>query len=92
MNITQRRALLDSLKGKFVLVEWTKADGSVKVCTIKHLVHSKFAGGHASKAQANTVAGKENYYTCVNVSDDKWCNVNLETLKKVKCNGKEYQI
>ena len=84
--------MLDSFKGKFVSVEWVKADGSTKSCTIKHMVHSKFAGGHASKAQANTVASKPQYYTAVDIIGDKWCNVNLETLKKVKCGSEEYQF
>ena len=85
MNIKERRELLDSLGGKFYSIEWVKASGELRSCTARHMQHDMFAAGHASKAQANTVAHKPNLYTMVDVTNEKWVNVNLNNLKHVRC-------
>lgn len=85
MSLENRRKLLDSFGGKFYSIEWVKADNSKRSCTARHLQHDMFAQGHASKANPSTVAHKKELYTCVDVTNHKWVNVNLNTLKHVKC-------
>lgn len=85
MNIKERRELLDSLGGKFYKIEWVKASGELRSCTARHMQHDMFAAGHASKASVSTVAHKANLYTMVDVTNEKWVNVNLNNLKHVRC-------
>lgn len=92
MNLEERRALLDSFGGRFYSIEWVKADKSVRSCTARHMQHDMFAQGHASKANVSTVAHKPEMYTCVDVSNQKWVNVNLCTLKTVHCGDVEIEL
>ena len=85
MTIQEKRDLLNSLAGKFTSVTWTKADGTETTRTIKHMQHDLFAAGHATLAQKSTVADKPEYYTAVCVKGQKWVNINLNTLSRVKC-------
>lgn len=85
MNIKERRELLDSLGGKFYSIGWVKASGELRSCTARHMQHDMFAAGHASKGNVSTVAHKENLYTMVDVTNEKWVNVNLNNLKHVRC-------
>lgn len=89
-NAEQKRALLDSFGGKFYSLDWIKKDGSLRSCKARHMQHSMFTEGHASKAKANPVAHKPGLYTCIDVSNEKWINVSLETLKHVKCGDIDY--
>ena len=84
-SIQQRRELLDSLGGKFYSVEWIKSNGELRSCTARHMQHDMFAAGHASKANVSTVAHKPEMYTCVDTTNHKWVNVNLNNLKHVRC-------
>lgn len=84
-SIERKRELLDSFKGKYVHIEFLKADKSLRVATVQHMQHAMFAEGHASKAQINTVAHKPNLYTMVDVTNEKWINVSLDKLRHVKC-------
>ena len=85
MSIQAKRELLDSFAGRFYSIEWVKSNGDIRSCTGKHMQHNMFAAGHASKAQANTVAHKPNLYTMVDVTNEKWVNVSLDKLRHVKC-------
>lgn len=85
MSIQAKRELLDSLGGKFYSIEWVKASGELRSCTARHMQHDMFAAGHASKANVSTVAHKPEMYTCVDTTNHKWVNVNLNNLKNVRC-------
>jgi len=86
MTDDQKRALLDSFKGKIWSAEWVKKSGEVRKATCKHMIHSAFAGGHASTAQKSTVAHKTQYYTACDLNKgEKWINIDLHSLKHVKC-------
>ena len=84
-SIERKRELLDSFKGKYVHIEFLKADKSLRVATVQHMQHAMFAEGHASKAHESTVAYKPQFYSCVDVNKKGWINCNLLTLKRVKC-------
>lgn len=88
-SIQSKREILDSFAGKFYSAVWVKSDGSVREATVKHLMHKLFAEGHASKAQANTVTHKPEYYTAVDCAKEGWINIDLRTLKHVKCGNNE---
>lgn len=89
MTLQDKRNLLNSLDGKFTSVTWTKADGTKTTRTIKHMQHDMFALGHASLAKESTVAHKPEYFTAVCVKGQKWVNINLNTLSKIKCGDVE---
>lgn len=93
MNLEERRALLDSFKGKIFSVEFVKKDNSVRKATCKHFVHKAFAEGHASLARENTVADKPEYFTAVELTkEEKWININMGTLIKIKCGEVEIEF
>lgn len=93
MTQEQKRALIDSFKGKIFSAEWVKASGEIRKATCKHMVHSAFAGGHASKAQKSTVAAKKQYYTAVDLDKaEAWVQINLDTLKHIKCGKDDYEF
>lgn len=92
MSCEQKRLLLDSLGGKYFSLDWIKKDGSSRSCVARHMQHDMFVGGHASKANPSTVAHKPNLYTCVDVTNHKWINVSLDTLKHVKCGDIDYSF
>lgn len=91
-TIEEKRRILDSLGGKFYSIEWVKADKSKRSCTARHMQHNMFVEGHASKAHVSTVAHKKEMYTCVDVTNEKWVNVNLNTLRHVKCGEIDYEF
>lgn len=92
MSIQAKRELLDSFAGRFYSVEWVKSNGEFRSCTARHMQHDMFAAGHASKAQANTVAHKPNLYTMVDVTNEKWVNVSLDKLRHVKCGAVDIEF
>ena len=93
MTLEQKRQLLDSFGGKIFSVEWVKKSGEVRKATCKHFIHSKFVHGHASRAEKNTVAHLPKYYSACDLGkDEAWVNLNLETLKKVKCGKVEIEF
>lgn len=93
MNTSQKRALLDSFGGKFFSVEFEKKDGSVRVANCKRMEHKAFTEGHASLAHGNPIAHKPEYFTACDVDkDERWININLEKLHKVKCGGIVYEF
>lgn len=92
MTVQQKRELLDSFKGKFIRIEFVKADKSLRIATVQHMQHAMFAEGHASKAHKSTVAHKPNYYSCVDINKKGWLNCNLETLKRVTCGDADYEF
>lgn len=89
MTCEEKRALLDSFAGKYFSIDWVKSNGEARHATVQHMQHKMFAGGHASKATVSTVAHKKNLYTCIDVAREGWVNINLDTLKRVKCGGVE---
>lgn len=91
-SIEEKRKILDSFAGKFFSISFVKSSGELREATVKHMMHKLYAEGHASKAHANTVAAKPQYYTCVDAAKESWINCNLETLKKVKCGAVEYEF
>lgn len=91
-SIERKRELLDSFKGKYVHIEFLKADKSLRVATVQHMQHAMFAEGHASKAHESTVSHKPQFYSCVDVNKKGWINCNLLTLKRVKCGANEYDF
>jgi hypothetical protein len=96
MTLEQKRALLDSFGGKYFYVEFEKKDHTIREATCKRFEHSAFTDGHASLAQANPASHKPELFTAVDQGkkDDKypWININLNTLRKVKCGGVEYEF
>jgi len=91
-TLEDKRALLDSFGGKFYSLKWVKKDGTERECTARHMQHDMFTLGHASKALGNPCGDKPHLYTCVDSTNEKWVNVDLNNLKAVKCNGKEYEF
>ena len=92
MSIEEKRNLLDSFAGRFYSLEWRKADTSIRSCTARHMQHDMFAQGHASKANVSTVAHKPEMYTCVDSTNHKWVNVNLNKLRHVKCGSVDIEF
>lgn len=89
-SIEEKRKILDGFGGKYYSVQWVKADNTLRECTARKMQHTMFAQGHASKAGVSTVKDKPEMYTCVDVTNEKWVNVNLNNLKKIKCGDVEY--
>lgn len=86
MTEAEKRNLLDSFGGKIFNVVFVKKSGEIRKATCKHMIHSAFAGGHASTAQKSTVAHKPQYYTACDLNKgEKWINIDLHSLKHVKC-------
>ena len=93
MSLEQKRQLLDSFGGRIFSVEWVKGNGEVRKATCKHFIHSKFVHGHASKAEKNTVAHKPTLYTACDLGkEEAWININLDTLKHIKCGKVEIEF
>lgn len=93
MDITQKRQILDSFGGKFFKAVWKVKSGEIREANCKRFIHAAFTGGHASTAQTNPVAHKPQYYSACDMDkEDKWVNINLETLQEVVCNGKVYKF
>ena len=92
MTCEQKRELLDSFGGKFYNVSWVKKDGSSRSCRARHMQHNMFVEGHASKANANSVAHKKELYTCVDTTNEKWVNISLDKLVSVKCGDVEIEF
>ena len=92
MTCQQKRDLLDSFAGKYYSIDWVKSNGEARQATVQHMQHKMFVGGHASKANVSTVAHKPEMYTCVDVAKQGWVNVNLNTLKHVKCGNVEIEF
>lgn len=92
MTCQQKRELLDSFAGKYYSIDWVKSNGESRQATVQHKQHKMFVGGHATKANVSTVAHKNNLYTCVDIVKNGWININLETLKKVKCGSVEVEF
>lgn len=98
MNIEKKRELLDRLineegtKGRFCSVTFYKNDGTERKATIKRAVERLYSSGDKTKVQANTVAHINKYYSAVDIHNDKWININLETLSHIKGSGKEYSF
>ena len=90
MTLEQKRQLLDSFGGKIWSIEWVKKNGEVRKACCKHLIHKEFAKGHASKSGVSTVAHLPKYYVACDLGkDEAWVNLNLETLRHVKCGSVE---
>lgn len=93
MTREQKRALLDSFGSKFFHVAFEKKDGSLREANCKRMIHAAFTEGHASKALGNPLAHKPEYFTACDMDkDEKWININLDRMKKVKCGGTEYEF
>jgi hypothetical protein len=91
VNIERKRAILDSAKGQFFTVEFVKKDGTTRIMTAKKWMEKAFTYGSAN-AQANTVAGKPEYYTAADASAGEFRNINLETLVRAKVAGIDYKF
>lgn len=90
LSLEDRRRLLDSAKGRYFEVIFIKADGSVREMTAKKWV-GKWLHGKPGENK-NTVQHIEKYYTVASIADEGYRNLNLETLKAVKLNGKIYKF
>lgn len=92
-TIEEKRKLLDSFGGKFFSVEFIKADKSLRKANCKRFIHAAFTDGHASLAKGNPASHKPELFTACDVDKEEgWININLNTLKKVVCGGKEYNF
>lgn len=90
MTLEDRRRLLDSAHGRFFEVAFVKANGTLREMTAKKWVE-KWLHGKPGENK-NTVQHIEKYYTVASMGDEGYKNVNLETLKAVKINGKTYKF
>ena len=88
MSIEQKRELLTSVlsKGKFASVKWVKKDGSVAERVIKLFMEKLFTSGDKNDVQDNPVAHVTNMFTCVDSTNDKWVNINLDALVEIHSN------
>lgn len=89
-SLEQKRALLDSAKGRYFFAEWIKRDGSVRQAVGKKW-ERKFLHGEPGQ-NANTVAHKPQYYTYCEEKVEGYRNLSLDTLRKVKVNGVVYEF
>ncbi len=93
MTQAQKRALLDSLGGKFFSVTFVKKDGQERQARCKRFENKAFTYGDKSVAQGNPLAHKPEYFTACDIDkEDRWININLDTLKQLKCEGKVYDF
>lgn len=90
MSLEEKRALLDSAKGRYFFAEWVKANGEVRHATCKKW-EARFLHGKPGE-NPNTVAHKPEYYTYCEQAVKGYRNINLNTLKRVKINGQEWEF
>jgi hypothetical protein len=93
MDITQKRQLLDSFGGKFFKAVWKMKSGEIREANCKRFIHAAFTEGHASLAKENPVGHKPEYFSACDMDkNEKWVNINLNTLSEVSCNGRVYKF
>lgn len=87
----EKRALLEktSKKGRFFSVEFVKKDKSDRQAQCKEWDKSMLTYG-LHDVRENPVKHLPQYFTAVDTGAWKWININLDTLKVLKADGKEY--
>lgn len=88
MKITRKQAkqILESTNGKVFTVEFIKKDKSLRVMTARTGVKKHLFGG------VSTIKDKEYLFGCFDMQTGGYRCINLDTLRKVKANGKEYEV
>ena len=81
----QIKELLESSKGKFFTVTFTKKDGSTRVLNGRLGVTKHLKGGKKTVTQ-------ENYLTVFDTQKKAYRTVNVETVKSIKINGETYKV
>ena len=81
----QIKELLESSKGKFFTVTFTKKDGSTRVLNGRLGVTKHLKGGKKTVTQ-------ENYLTVFDTQKKAYRTVNVDTVQSVKVNGNEYRV
>jgi hypothetical protein len=81
----QAKELIKKLVGgKFFTVEFTKKDGSIRVMNARLGVTKALKGGEKSYNDNDF-----NYITAYDVKVKGYRTINVDTIKKIKCNGQE---
>lgn len=90
MNIDDKRKLLDSFGGKYFTASFVKVNGELRTGTFKKW-EKRFLHGQPGE-NANPVAHKPEYFTVAEQSVQGYRNINLMTLKHVKCGSVDIQF
>ena len=81
MSNKQKREILQTTKGKFFSVEFTKKDGSLRKMNCRLGVAKDLKGG------TNSCSNHDEYVTVYDMVAKGYRNINLETLKVVRMAG-----
>jgi len=83
MTIEERRKLLESTNGKFFSVLFEKKNGEYRNMLARLNVKSHLKGGKS------TTSHKPNLITVFDITAGEYRNINLLTIQKIKCNGRD---
>lgn len=88
MTLTEKRSLVEQALsgGHFAKIAWKKKDGSLAERVCKKFIERLFTSGDKNEVQANPVAHVTNMFTCVDSTNDKWININLDALVEIHSN------
>ena len=78
------RAIALAQEGKIFTVVFTKKDGTERTLVGRLGVTKHLKGGE------NTVTAYEQYLTVFDMQKQQYRNVNLDTVKSLRCNGLDY--
>ena len=92
LSVLEKREILTNIlsKGKFANVKWVSKKNGDESRSVKMFIERLFTSGDKNDVQANPVAHKTNLFSCVDATNYKWVNINLETLKEIKCGDNHY--
>jgi len=86
MNTAEKIDLIKSTNGKFFTAVFTKKDGSLRTMNCRLGVTKHLHGGDS------TTKHKENLICVFDTQVGEYRCINLDTLKQLTVNGKQYNI
>lgn len=87
LNRVNLKSLIESMHGKFVSIDFVKADGETRTLTGRLGVKAYLAGG-----QNKVMADERPYLTMFDIQISQYRTVNLETVMGMRARGKSYRL
>lgn len=88
-TLAQKRALVESIGGKFGSVIFRKQDNTLREMSFKRQVRAAYANG-SHKEHEYSNAHQEKYVPVVDMDKGAFRTLNLETMVSLKVNGKNF--
>lgn len=82
----QARKILGETNGKIFTAVFIKKDGTERTMNARTKVLCKLKGGES------TIKHKDNLFGCYDVQSGGYRCINLDTLKVIRANGKQYEV